>query len=403
MSNKDLTFRKLDEANDKVKAKRAEIQAVLDEAGPEKDMSKVKSLDGTSADKVAWIKARHDELNDLAGERDGLKTLWRAAVAVANGEADAESGADAGEPRSMKSLGRQFVESDAFRTKGASAEVDVDLKTVMSTSAGWAPQAVRGPRVVDYATRPVQVVDLVPQTTTTQNAIVFMEETTYTNNAAETAEAAAMPEAALVLTERTSTVRKIPITLPVTDEQFEDIDRMAEYLDNRLPFMVRQRLDLQILAGAGTGVNLTGVANVAGIQTQAKSTDPAPDAVLKAAMKVEVVGQAMADAAVFHPYNWQDVRLLRTADGIYIFGSPDSPGPERIFGLRVARCQAATQGTAIVGDFGNFSELATKKGMTVQYGYVNDDFSKGKQTVRAEVRVAFVVYRPAAFCTVTGL
>jgi len=403
MSTKDMTFRKLDEANDKVKAKRAEITKILDEAGPDKDLNLVKSIDGTTTEKAAHIRGLNDELAELAAERDNLKSLWRAAVAVAAGEDADASGADAAPSPQTKSFGQMFAESDAHRTKGAVAELDFELKTLMTTSAGWAPQTTRGPRVVEYATRPIQVVDLIPQTTTTQVAITWMEETTFTNNAAETAEGGSMPEGALVLTQRTTSVRKIPITLPVTDEQIEDVDRITAYIDNRLPFMVRQRLDAQILTGDGTGVNLTGILNIAGIQTQAKGADPQPDAVLKAMMKLEVVGQAMPDAGVFHPYDWQDIRLLRTADGIYVFGAPSDPGPDRIFGLRAVRCQALTQNTGLVGDFGNFTELATKKGITVSYGYVNDDFKKGQQTVKAETRVALAVYRPAAFCTVTGI
>lgn len=402
MTTKDMSFRKLDEANDKVKALRADLSAILDEAGPEKDLTKVKSLSGTIAEKAAEIKARHERLNEASEERDALKSLWRAAVAVANGEAEADLGADT-KATATKSFGAMFTESDAFRTKGATSEIDVELKTLMQTTAGWAPETTRGPRVIDYATRPIQVVDLIPQTTTTQVAITWMEETTFTNNAVETAQGDAAGEAALALTQRTTPVRKIPISLPVTDEQMEDVDRITAYLDNRLPFMVRQRLDAQILVGDGQGVNLTGILNVANVQTQAKGADPVPDAIMKAMMKVEVVGQAMPDAAVFHPYDWRDVRLLRTTDGIYLFGAPSEPGPERIFGLRVVRCQALTENTALVGDFANFTELATKKGITMSYGFVNDDFTKGRQTVKAEARVALAVYRPTAFCTITGV
>ena len=47
--------------------------------------------------------------------------------------------------------------------------------------------------------------------------------------------------------------------------------------------------------------------------------------------------------------------------------------------------------------------IVVRSGLEVQVGFVNDDFSKGKQTVRAGVRVANVIYRGAAYCTVTSL
>ena len=40
---------------------------------------------------------------------------------------------------------------------------------------------------------------------------------------------------------------------------------------------------------------------------------------------------------------------------------------------------------------------------SVEVGFINDDFIKGKKAIRADIRAAFVVYRPAAFCTVTGI
>ena len=168
--------------------------------------------------------------------------------------------------------------------------------------------------------------------------------------------------------------------------------------------MIRQKLDSQILVGSGTPPALLGILNVSGIQTQAKAADPTPDAVYKAMIKVRVTGRALPSAVVFHPTNWQDVRLLRTADGLYIWGNPSDAGPERIWGLQVVQSDAITLGTALTGDFPNFSELATKRGLDVQVSNSHSTFFiEGKQAVRADIRVALVVYRPAAFCTVTGL
>jgi HK97 family phage major capsid protein len=178
---------------------------------------------------------------------------------------------------------------------------------------------------------------------------------------------------------------------------------MAALVNNRLGFMVRQRLASQILVGDGIAPNLKGLLNTAGINTQAKGADATPDAVYKAMVLCMTVGFAIPDLAVFNALDWQDVKLLRTADGIYIWGSPADANPDRIWGLSVAIEQGLTQNTAVVGAFGVFSELDIKKGLTVETGYNNDDWTKNLQTVRAEMRAAVVYYRPSAFTQITGV
>ncbi|MFF5988145.1 phage major capsid protein [Prauserella flavalba] len=409
-----LDFPALREAENRLAAKQKELADIFAEAGPEIDMTKVKSISGDAQAKVDHIRKVNDELDDLGKQRDDLLVVAKAAQrAKETPDGGVESGADAGPasgtPRDTKSLGKLFVESQAFKGRqgkiGPEARLDIGLKAALfETGAGWEPETTRTGRVVEFATRPIQVTDLIPQTTTTQAAVVYMEETTFTNTAAERAEGAASPEAALALTEQSSPVRKITVWLPVTDEQLEDVQQAQGYVNNRLPFMLRQRLDGQILVGNGTAPNLRGLLNIVGIQTQAKGTDPVPDAVYKAMVKVRVTGRAMPGAVIFHPNDWQDVRLLRTADGIYIWGSPSEAGPARIWGLPVAESDAITENTALVGDYANFSELSVRRGIDVQVTNSHGSFFvEGKQAVRADMRAALVVYRPAAFCTVTGI
>jgi HK97 family phage major capsid protein len=397
------SFPKLKEAEAKLAAKAAELKSVFDEAGPDRDMTKVKSISGDTAAKVDAIRKMNEELDALGRDRDDLVLVAKAAA-----NADRYNGTAETLPEPTRkgglSIGEAFTKSAAWAQKGQTAELDVELKTLMTTAAGWAPESVRSGLVVDSAQRPIQVTDLIPMDPITQAAYVYMEETTFTNNAAEAAEAGTYGEAALVLTQQTSTVRKVGVWIPVTDEQLEDVDGITAYLNRRLPFMVRQRLDSQILVGNGTAPNLRGINNVVGIQTQAKGADPVPDAVYKGMTKVRVTGRAMPSAAIFHPNDWQDVRLLRTADGIYIWGNPSESGPERIWGIQVVQSDAQTENTAVVGDFANFSLLSMRRGLEIQTTNSHSTFFvEGKQAIRADLRCALTFLRPAAFATVTGI
>ena len=275
--------------------------------------------------------------------------------------------------------------------------------TLFETTAGWDPEDIRIDRVIDAVTRPIQVLDIIPVGQTGMSTVLYMLETTRTHAAVETAEGAAFPEDTYVLAEQSSEVRKIATSLPFTDEQLEDVPMVQSYMNQRLTFGLRQRLDNQVLQGNGTAPNLRGVLNVVGIQTQAKGTDPVPDAVYRALTLVRVTGRAFPDFVLMHQNDWQDVRLLRTSDGIYIWGSPSDAGPERMWGLPVVQTDVLTENTGLVGDFRNFSMLFERRGIDVQLGYVGTQFTEGERTIRADLRAAFVVFRPTAFCTVTGI
>lgn len=420
----------LDAKREELVAKQAALKSVFDEAGPDRDFAKVKSLDGDTMAKVESVRTMNTELEAVFAEVKSLEDADKAATRTSEiGDwMDAKAGivpvpTDGGAPAARKSLGEMIAESAAIKdfrrgmSNGPVADLNIGdvfakggisagqaIKTLMETGAGWAPETIRSGRLVLDAQRPVQVLDFIPTSPTNQSAYVFMEETTFTNNAAEAAEAAQYAEGALALTEQSSAVRKIAVFLPVTDEQLEDVDGIQAYVNNRLTFMLQQRLDGQVIAGDGTPPNLDGILNVAGIQTQAKGADPVPDAIYKALVKVRVTGRATPDLVALHPNDWQEIRLLRTADGVYIWGNPSEAGPMSIWGRPVAECESLTEGTGLVGDFANFCGLHVKRNITVQVSNSHSDyFIKGKQAIRADMRAAFAVYRPAAFATVTGI
>lgn len=415
---------KIAELRGQLDERRQKLARVFEEAGEDYDFSKVTSLEGDTPAKAEKVREMNDELADLQKQiedlegYDGMKRVVDALGRVQEhpghvvygrkeAEGEGDEGGDGGNEDGIKSVVDQFLKSPAYtgRVKdgvGPASEVKYELKTLFQTSAGWSVRDPRIARVQPIATRPLAVVDLIPDGTTTASSVIYMEETTFTNNAAETAEGAAKPEAALALTEVTEPVRKIAVWIPVTDEQLDDVPQVRSYLENRLGFMVRQRLDSQLLVGDGTAPNLSGITDRSGIQTQAKGADPTPDAVFKAMMKIVANAFAEPNGAVFHPLDWQDIRLLRTTDGVYIWGNPSDAGPERIFGLPVVVTTGMTQNTGLVGDF-NQCQLFVRSGLELQVGFINDDFQKNRQSIRAELRVAFAVYRPAAFATVTGI
>lgn len=372
---------------------------------------------------IELVNERNAEIDDLAKEVEARQKAEDAAAALERDDNTPVNRPDGpGEQkgdgrREVKSIGDRFVEHKNFKLwQAANFEPSQcpaiefeeyglkELKTLFQTSAGWAPESTRTGIVVEAVTRPIQVLDIFPTGRTGQSSVVYMREDTRTHSAAEKDEAAAYAESTFALSEQSTTVRKITDSVPVTDEQLEDVPMAGSYLEGRLMFGVRQRLDYQLIAGDGVAPNLEGLVNVSGIQTQAKGADPVPDAVYKAMTLVRITGRAQPTHVLLHPNDKQDIRLLKTADGIYIWGSPAESGPDRIWGLPMIDCEATSEGTGIVGSFlPPWVQLIERRGIVIEMGYVNDDFTKGRKTLRGSGRWAVAWYRPAAFCTVTGI
>jgi HK97 family phage major capsid protein len=287
---------------------------------------------------------------------------------------------------------------------GMKSVFPMESKTVFSTSAGWAAESLRLPGWVDSPTRQLGVLDSIPVGRTSQAAIVYMLESTFTPAAAERSEAAAYAEATFALTATTETVRSVGASIPTTDEQLADVQQAETYLRSRLGFGVRQRLDLQILVGNASAPNLRGAATVTGSQTQAKGADPTPDAIFKGLNLIRSVGFAEPGVIFMHPDDWQDIRLLRTSDGMYIWGNPSEAGPTRMFGVPVVVTTAQTENTAaIIDNSPAMCMLFERQGLTIEVGFVNDDFLDGRKTLRAGLRAAMVWFRATAICEVTGI
>ena len=404
-------MRNLKELREEIAAKAKRAHQVFEEAGPDRDFAKVKCLSAIDTKgKVEELQALNKELESLNTEMEQCKALDSAAQKAADlnriynlpvGNMTFPGGHPQAE---QKSLGELIMEKkDRLIANGPPFSIPFEVKTLFQTGAGWAPESIRIPRVELYPLRALVVVDYIPQLTTTQAAIVYMEETTATLSAAEKAEAAAYAESAFALTQRTQAVQKITTSLPVTDEQLDDVPAAEAYINNRLSYDIRRRLDSRVLEGTGIAPLLLGTLSVVGIQSQAKGTDSTPDAIYKLFDSIRTDGFAEPSVLFINPADWQPIRLLTTADGIYIWGPPYAAGPEIIWGKPVVQTTAVTVNTALAGDYTGFSALFIRKGLEISVGYVNDDFTKGQKTLRADMRGAMVHFRPKAFGKVTGI
>ena len=372
------------------------------------------------------IVQRNDELKAMQDDYNALlaaDTVYQENQAAIKSAAIAERGFSFGSgggqsQQAQKSLGQMFVESQTYQRalsdqglttdamKMAPLSMDmagVSMKTLMATTAGYAPFVPRTDTLIYTPQRRPVVSDLIPQEDVTVPGTRYMEETLFTNNAGTVAEGALKPESALQLTERLVAMTKIATTLPVTEEQLMDAPQIRAYIDNRLGLQVKLTEETQLLQGNGTSPNMTGFLNKTGILTQPKGAYDDFAAILAGIVQVEsTTGFANVTGGVVNPNDWFAIRTKQDSTGRYILGDPGSMGEYSLWGKTLVPTIAEPVGTILIGDFATYSQILRREGLNFRVGLVNNQLVLNQMTIVAEERLMLLIYRAAAFCLITG-
>lgn len=401
-------------ASDELTAARKEAREFLD-AHPDPST--------WSADDKATSKSHEKKMADLADkvadlqQADQLAAMSEEPARKSNGRAiveddgeirpSAKAAFDADEAwENSEGLAALKAKGDKFRGTVELVEYPQSAFKTLLTLSTLTPQSDRRP-LVPFAVDETTVGDLVLPGSTDSNVISYYEETTFTNAAATVAEGDSKPESALAFTERTETVRKIATWIPATSEFLEDNAGIRSYIEGRLRFMVEREEEDQLLNGNGTPPNISGILDRS-IQTIGSAgSDPTSDvdAIYRGITEVRTDGLAEPTAIVVHPLSWANIRLVKDDNNAYQGPGPFAPDVgERLWGLPVRVTPLIAEGTALVGAFRPFAQVFRKGGIRVVASTEHSTyFVENKVAILAEERLAFAVYRPAAFCTVTGL
>ena len=328
------------------------------------------------------------------------------------------------EQEGPKSIGEQFANTDAYKAyveKGVKGvDSQAEFKTTLNTT-GYPPESLRAPGILETALRnPDSVIGLFDQINTNQNAYVYLEETTFTNNSgavAESTDISTSNEGALAFTERTESIRKMATFLPVTDELLADVAGIQGYVNSRLSTMMKLNLDNQLINGDGSAPNLTGVLNKSGINTFDYSSFNGSLArlgqIYQAITEIRKDAFVEADSVVMHPSDWYqivtsvtDVTTSGSRNPLFVvaggFGADAAP---KIWGLNVVPSTVIAEGTALVGKFGggDAAQVVMREGVDLAVSDSHSDFfAKNQLAIRLTMRLGFAIYRPTAFCSITN-
>lgn len=394
---------KRDEIGESIKSANTELADLVDAVAPLQEMVEAEKANAEALKALRQPMKRQVQPDNEHVDRENDSSDEVLAAGLKSFRELLSSGLEANGLKSARDGGRGFYGFRGEIGELALTSIFPGLKTLV-TSADMTPLEDRLARIVPSAQEERTVADLMLEGTTTAQKVTYFEETTFTNAAAETAEGDAKPESALSFILREDNVRKIATWIPVTDEMMEDTPTFESYLRGRLAFMVRQREELQLLQGDGTGQNILGLYNRTGVQTVTGYGLSTIDSILSAITEVQKDAFVEPTAFVVHPDDWFDIRTSKDTNGNYLLGPATlDPMATRPWGLQVRVTTHAIENTGLVGAF-NQAQIFRRSGISVAISTENEDyFIKNKVAVRAEERLALAVYRPAAFCKVEAL
>lgn len=423
----------LNELREKMQKALLDARAICD-AATEKDRD-------FTADERAKLEKHLQDAADL-----------KAQIKKAEGDADIRrqilelgAGLDLAQPRKQmngaragqgKTIGEQFVSAEAFtawmkqvapsgqlpeRGRGL-VSPPVEFRSLFGRKAvvtGEDDESAGAFVQTDYTgiyeplgRRLTSVLDLISRRNTTSDLVHFVRQTAQVTQAAVVPEAnvtdyagatgeesGEKPEGTITFEQVTEPVRTIAVWVPATKRALSDAAQIRGIIDGELREDLQEELEDQVLDGDGVGENFDGILNTAGILTQAWDTDIFTTA-RRAKTYVMTTGRARPTAWVLNPEDWATIELAQDDTGRYYYGGPVGNGQPALWGIPVVESEAIEQGTGLLGDFRK-AIIWDRERATIQVSDSHEDFFiRNMVAILAEMRAAFGVIRPSAFCTV---
>lgn len=245
----------------------------------------------------------------------------------------------------------------------------------------------------------------VPVDPSSYGVIRFYDQSAITRAAASVAEGAAKPESAISWIERLLKIEKIGDSIPVTKEAFKDIYFVQGELDRLLNLNLALKEDALLWSGDGVSPNITGVYTTATALDVALATAYSGKVYaatvslaniydLIATMRVIIMNtkqsKYLPNVVVMNPADILAAKLTKDSFGRYVIPPYITVDGGNIDGCVVVESSQVTPNTLLVGD-SRYGTIYDLEGITVEMGYINDQFVKGAMTIMAEKREALLI------------
>lgn len=222
-------------------------------------------------------------------------------------------------------------------------------------------------------------------TETNSAKITYAEKKNRDGSTLFISEAASKNQIDFDIVEAESSARKVADYIKVSDEMLEDIPFIQSEIESELMYQINLAVSNGILSGNGVAPNLNGLTTIYaqsyGLATVLTTTPNIYDCI-KAMVTQVIVNNGTPTHVFMNPVDYVNMNIAKGTTGHYVVVD----GMVQMIPYTIIQSNQIDAGSILVSDMSKV-KVHSYKGLRIEVGFENDDFTKNMVTIRGERRV----------------
>lgn len=384
--------------NEEYKAKHKELRDLIEKAGKQEDIDKMKSeLKELTEKRISASEdliKKQQEIAIKQGEQlTALREEFKAAIASKASTKNLTEALTAAFKEKESEL-KALLADPTNQTKGLTLKVAVVMGNDTTIGAGTTQNTL---------TQNTGIVSQIRSRELTYRAVVstgsigteralWIEETDEQGTPIFIGEGDSKTQLSVLYVEKTESVKKIAVYGKVTTELMADLPQLVSYIQNNLLKRLDLKVEDKLIYATGTGddpkgMNHYATAFAAPTSVAAHITAPNEFDVLEAVALQVKEAHGLPNAIFIHPGTMSKMKLIKDqADRPVWKDYVTIDGSMKISGMTIIESTAITAGTFVGGDT-TAVNLLIREELGIQIGLDGNDFTQNKKTMLVEKRL----------------
>lgn len=380
----------LDEAARQLKARMTKLDDIIKQHEDR--------LDNLPDDVKTELETRAKDIRDLSAKLDAIKQEMVEGVNSRTADPDTTAAILIRNTEAVKIAGEILAKRDrkTVSFEGIQARNIISLGT-MGTNATLA-----GNDLARTVVQQLNVIDLINWGTTTIDVVPLLRESGYDIMADIAPEGSLKPESNLNFGTTELKIGVIAHWVRVTNQVLADMPMLANYIESRLSYGVRLKLEYFVIKGhqpaQGQLKHFSGLMEAGNYETVTAAVDDTDMDVLNRAKYKAALSMVKPECYILNPEDWGNIERIKGDDGHYVYGTPGATGVQVwLWGLPVVFSAAQDLGDYWCGNLSIGYDGYIRAEVDVRISTEDgDNFRKNLATVLAEMRAAGGVVIPDA-------